>query len=59
MFTNPDREVFDSLLELIQNGSVIPVIDRQYPLEQVPQAMQYYGEGRVKGKIVITVLQDN
>jgi NADPH:quinone reductase-like Zn-dependent oxidoreductase len=59
MFTNPDKDLYNSLLALIENGSVKPVIDRQYPLEQVPEALQYFGDGHVKGKIVINVVQDD
>jgi NADPH:quinone reductase-like Zn-dependent oxidoreductase len=39
--------------EQFEAGTVIPVIDRTYPLDEMPQAMKYYGEGRQKGKIVI------
>jgi NADPH:quinone reductase-like Zn-dependent oxidoreductase len=43
------------LVELIQRGSVSTVIDRRYPLRQVPEALRYLGEGHAKGKVVITV----
>jgi hypothetical protein len=33
----------------------VPVLDRCYPLSQVPDALRYVGEGHVKGKVVITV----
>jgi NADPH:quinone reductase-like Zn-dependent oxidoreductase len=41
--------------ELIEAGEVAPVIDRTYPLSEVAEAFQYYGEGNPSGKIVITV----
>ncbi len=41
--------------ELIEGGSVAPVIDRRYPLSEVPEALRYMEEGRARGKIVITV----
>jgi hypothetical protein len=34
------------------------VIDRVYSLEEVPEAMRYFGEGGAKGKVVITVAED-
>jgi len=43
------------LKELIETGKLVPVIDSTYQLIQVPQALRYFGEGRHKGKIAITV----
>ena len=43
------------LKELLEAGKVIPVIDRCYPLSQVPEAMQYLEGGHARGKVVITV----
>jgi D-arabinose 1-dehydrogenase-like Zn-dependent alcohol dehydrogenase len=34
---------------------VTPIIDRRYELSEVPEALRDLGEGRVKGKAVITV----
>jgi NADPH:quinone reductase-like Zn-dependent oxidoreductase len=44
-----------SMIELIETGKVVPVIDRRYPLSEVPDALRYFGEGHAKGKVVITV----
>jgi NADPH:quinone reductase-like Zn-dependent oxidoreductase len=41
--------------ELIEAGKVTPVIDRTFPLSQVPEAMRYLESGRAVGKVVITV----
>ena len=41
--------------DLIEAGKVVPVIDRSYPLSEVPEALQYFGKGYGQGKIVITV----
>ena len=41
--------------ELFEAGKVVPVIDRRYPLNEVPEAFRYFGEGQAKGKVVITV----
>lgn len=38
-------------------GKVKPVIDGPYKLSQVPEAFRHFGEGRHKGKVVITVEQ--
>jgi len=44
-----------SITELYEAGKVVPVIDRRYPLSEVPEALRYLGEGHAKGKVVITV----
>ena len=41
------------LRDLIEAGRITPIIDRCYPLEQVPDAMRYLEEGHAEGKIVI------
>jgi len=43
------------LKELIEAGKVTPVIDRTYPLSEVPEAIRHLEEGHAQGKIVITV----
>ncbi len=43
------------LKELIEAGKVTPVIDRRYPLSEVPDAIRYLGEGHARGKVVITI----
>jgi len=43
------------MVELLQAGTITTVIDRRYPLSEVPEALRYLGEGHAKGKVVITV----
>jgi NADPH:quinone reductase-like Zn-dependent oxidoreductase len=43
------------LRELIETGRIKPVIDRSFPLHEVPQALRYLQEKRAVGKIVVTV----
>ena len=40
--------------ELLEAGKVVPVIDRHYPLSEVPEAIRYLEEGHARGKVVIT-----
>jgi NADPH:quinone reductase-like Zn-dependent oxidoreductase len=43
------------LKELIESGTLTPVIDRTYPLSDVPEAIRYLKEGHARGKVVVTV----
>ncbi|MDQ3783890.1 MAG: zinc-binding dehydrogenase [Actinomycetota bacterium] len=43
------------LAEPIESGKVAPVIDRMYPLSEVPAAIRYMQEGHARGKVVINV----
>jgi len=43
------------LAELTEAGKITPVIDRTYPLTEVPQAIHYLTQGRARGKVAITV----
>lgn len=43
------------LAQLMAQGEVTPVIDRVYPLAEVPLAIAYSEEGRARGKIIVTV----
>ena len=47
------------LKELLEAGKVVPIIDRRYPLSEVPEALRYLGEGHAKGKVVISVERNN
>ncbi len=43
------------LKELIEADKVTPVIDRTYPLSEVPAAIRYMQDGHARGKVVINV----
>ena len=43
------------LKEFIESDKVTPVIDRTYPLAEVPEAIRYLAVGRAQGKVVIAV----
>jgi NADPH:quinone reductase-like Zn-dependent oxidoreductase len=49
------REDLFVLKELIEAGSVVPVIDRTYPFERLPDAIRHVETGNASGKVVITV----
>ena len=43
------------LRDLMQEGKVKPVIDREYPMTETAEALRYLEEGHARGKIVITI----
>ena len=53
--SKPNSADLEFLTGLIQAGKVMPVLDRTYPLSEVPDAIRYLYEGRARGKIVIDV----
>jgi NADPH:quinone reductase-like Zn-dependent oxidoreductase len=54
--SKPRQQDLQTLRELIEAGKLMPVIDRTYPLREVPEAIRYLVEGHGGGgKIVITV----
>jgi NADPH:quinone reductase-like Zn-dependent oxidoreductase len=58
MLVKPNQNDLVFMKELLETGKVVPVIDRCYPLGEVPEALRYIEEGHAQGKVVITVLQN-
>ncbi len=54
LLARPNQDLV-RFIELLEAGKVAPVIDRRYPVDEVPEALRYLGEGRARGKVVITV----
>ena len=44
-----------ALQELLEAGTVTPVVERSYPLSEAADAFRYLGAGHAQGKLVITV----
>jgi NADPH:quinone reductase-like Zn-dependent oxidoreductase len=48
-----NREDLTLIQELMKAGKVVPVIDKCYPLSELPTAIHYLEEGHARGKVVI------
>ncbi|OJJ21873.1 NAD(P)-dependent alcohol dehydrogenase [marine bacterium AO1-C] len=51
--TSPEGLLF--LKDLVERGALIPVIDREYPLEDIIEAHRYVDEGHKKGNVVVSI----
>jgi NADPH:quinone reductase-like Zn-dependent oxidoreductase len=55
----PNQKDLAFLKALLETGKVKPVIDRRYPLAEVPEALRYLEAGHARGKVVITVAHND
>jgi NADPH:quinone reductase-like Zn-dependent oxidoreductase len=49
----PGHEPLEQLTPLLEAGTVVPVIDSTYALEDARRAFERFGSGEVRGKVVI------
>lgn len=59
LLCKPNKNDLLFLKELLEAGKIKSVIDRRYKLSEVPDAIRYVETGHAKGKVVITVEQNN
>jgi NADPH:quinone reductase-like Zn-dependent oxidoreductase len=45
----------EELSTMLETGTIRPVVERTFMLEEVPEAIRYLREGHARGKVVITV----
>jgi NADPH:quinone reductase-like Zn-dependent oxidoreductase len=53
--THACREDLVFIKELMEAGKLVPVLDRIYPLAEVPEALRYLVAGHARGKVVIKI----
>ena len=51
----PNKAELQFLKQFIEAGTLTPVIDRTYPLNETPEAIRYLESGHARGKVVIHV----
>ena len=54
----PNKDL-DYINELFEAGKVKSVIDGPYKFRDLPEAIRHFGEGKHKGKVVVTVENSN
>jgi NADPH:quinone reductase-like Zn-dependent oxidoreductase len=55
LLVKPDQTDLLFLKELCEAGKVRPMIDRRFPLSEVPAAVRYVEDGRARGKVIIAI----
>jgi NADPH:quinone reductase-like Zn-dependent oxidoreductase len=55
----PNQKDLAFMKGLLEAGKVVPVIDRIYPFKETAEALRYLGQGHARGKVVITMEQNN
>jgi NADPH:quinone reductase-like Zn-dependent oxidoreductase len=51
----PQKADMTVLSELLTDGRVVPVIDRRYDLDGVPEAPQYIEHGHARAKVAVRI----
>jgi NADPH:quinone reductase-like Zn-dependent oxidoreductase len=45
----------DQISKLVEKGQISPVVDGPYGFDKIPELIQYFGEGKHFGKIVVEI----
>ena len=53
--TKPNKDDLKVLADLLEQGTILPVIDKRFDLADAAEAVRYQGEGHPRGKVVVTV----
>lgn len=55
IMNKPTANIIKTLANLVANGKIKVIIDREFALSELPKAHQYSETGRAKGKILIKI----
>ena len=50
-----DGEQLREIARLVESGTITPLVDKVFPLDEVRDALAYSESGRATGKVVIKV----
>ncbi|MEZ2336909.1 NADP-dependent oxidoreductase [Mucilaginibacter sp. RCC_168] len=53
LFMKANGQQLKEITDLINSGTIIPVVDKVFPFESIKEAMAYVESGRAKGKVVV------
>ncbi|MGH2359709.1 MAG: NADP-dependent oxidoreductase [bacterium] len=56
LFVRPDGSQLAEIGELLEVGSIRPVIDKVFPFDHAREALAYLEKGRAKGKVVVQIM---
>jgi NADPH:quinone reductase-like Zn-dependent oxidoreductase len=57
MLPHKPNKYLNELVKLNAEGKLNILIDRSFSLDKVPQALEYFGSGEAKGKIIVSVVE--
>ena len=52
---NKDQPRLQSVMDLAAAGTILPVIDREVPFEEVREAIDYVSTKRARGKVIVNI----
>jgi NADPH:quinone reductase-like Zn-dependent oxidoreductase len=55
LLAKPSNEDLTFLSELLNDGTIVPIIDKTYSLNEGAEAVRYLEQGHARGKVVITI----
>ncbi|PWC06092.1 NAD(P)-dependent alcohol dehydrogenase [Mycetocola zhujimingii] len=55
LMSSEDLPTLEALRDMLEAGTVVPAVDRVFPLEQAGEAIEYLHAGRPLGKVVVSV----
>jgi alcohol dehydrogenase len=56
LFMHPSGSDLAQLADLIEQGRLRVIVDKNYPFAEIAEALAYVESGRAKGKVVVTQL---